>query len=224
MRRRATCATSSRSVPTASTSAPTITRRTSRACWSREYFQLLRGAGVHPIGSLAQLADTFARVIYDPVRRRLAASWFPAPAVGTLPAWSCADTGGARATTVLGAGGGLCGVVQAGGTAHAGLAPLATNPRVTIYGAKTGTTDSLVAIALHPTACAAWNASHPQPAQLACGKRPPDDSLLVLAFGVATSHGVVPLVLALQLQHAGLAAAAHAAPAFAEEVVRYLGE
>jgi len=187
-----------------------------------EYFQLLRGAGVHPIGSLAQLADTFGRVVYDTGAGKLAASWFPAPVVGVTPAWSCGDASAARATSVLGAGGGLCGVVLAGGTAHAGLAPLLADPRVTIYAAKTGTTDSLANLARNPTACAAWNASHAAPAQLACGKRPPDDSLLVVAFGVTTPRGTVPLVLAIQLQRAGLAAAAHATPAFADAVVRYL--
>jgi hypothetical protein len=98
------------------------------------------------------------------------------------------------------------------------------NPKVTIYAAKTGTPDSLVSVARSPTACAAWNASHPAPQQLACGKRPPDDSLLVIAFGVTTPKGTVPLVLALQLQRAGLGAAAHAAPAFADAIVAYLTE
>ena len=48
----------------------------------RDYFQLLRGSGLHPLGSLAQLADAFGRVIYDPGdagRFALAASWFPTP-------------------------------------------------------------------------------------------------------------------------------------------------
>ncbi len=151
---------------------------------------------MHPLRLARPARPTrFARVVYDPGRRadrplkpaKLAASWFPAPAIGKLPDWSCVDVSAARTDSVLGAGGGLCGVVQAGGTAHAGLAPLATNPRVTVYGAKTGTTDSLVVIAQHPAACAAWNASHAQVAQLTCGKRPPDDSLLVLAFGVAST-------------------------------------
>ncbi|HEY1554664.1 MAG TPA: hypothetical protein VGF94_07485, partial [Kofleriaceae bacterium] len=190
----------------------------------REYFQLLRGAGVHPIGSLAQLADAFARVVFDPGAGRLAASWFPAPSVGAVPAWSCTDASAARATTVLGAGGGLCAVVQAGGTAHAGLAPLLGDARVVIYGAKTGTTDSLASIAQRRTSCDAWNAAHAPAAQLACGKRPPDDSLLVLAFGVKTPHGTIPLVLAIQLQRAGTGAAAHAAPAFADAIARYLIE
>jgi hypothetical protein len=179
---------------------------------------------VHPLGSLAQLADAFARVVFDPGTGRLAASWFPAPSVGAVPTWSCTDPSAERATTVLGAGGGLCAVVQAGGTAHAGLAPLLGDAHVVIYGAKTGTTDSLAAVAQRPAACAAWNASHVPAAQLACGKRPSDDSLLVIAFGVKTPHGTIPIVLALQLQRAGLGAAAHAAPAFAAAIVRYLTE
>ncbi|MGE5184109.1 MAG: hypothetical protein ACM31C_18695, partial [Acidobacteriota bacterium] len=189
----------------------------------REYFQLLRGAGIHPVGSLAQLADAFARVVYDAGRGELAASWFPAPRVGVAPAWSCGGDA-ARTTNVLGAGGGLCAVVEPGGTAHAGVAALLSDPRVVLYGAKTGTTDSLASVAARPAACAAWNASHTAASQLACGKRPPDDSLLVLAFGVVTPRGTIPLVLALQLQRGGTGAAAHAAPAFVDAIARYLRE
>jgi hypothetical protein len=58
--------------------------------------------------------------------------------------------------------------------------------------------------------------------QLACGRRPPDDSLLVLAFGVVTPRGTIPLVLALQLQRGGTGAAARTAPAFVEAIARYL--
>ncbi|MEO8845583.1 MAG: hypothetical protein ABI591_04095 [Kofleriaceae bacterium] len=182
----------------------------------REYFQLLRGAGAHPIGSLAQLADAFARVVYGNV----AASWFPAPATGTAPTWSCADSAD-RTNHVLGAGGGLCAVVREG-TARTGLAAALADHRLVIYGAKTGTTDSLAEVARQPDACAAWNASHPAPLHLACGKRPADDSLFVIAFGVVTPGGTIPLTLALQLQRGGLGSAAHVTPQFLDAIARYL--
>jgi hypothetical protein len=189
----------------------------------REYFQLLRGAGVHAVGSLAQLTDAFGRVIYDPSpgSPRLAASWFPAPAVGVTPAWSCARTDG-HANTVLGADGGLCAVVQSAGTAHAQVGALLAEPKLLIYGAKTGTTDSLADIAHHDAACRAWNDRHPPAAQLACGKTPPDDSLFVIAFGVVTSHGTVPITLGVQLQRAGKGAAARVTPELVHAIASYL--
>jgi hypothetical protein len=188
----------------------------------REYLQILRGAGVHPLGSLPQITDAFGRVIYDasdqPV---LAASWFPAPAVGKVPAWSCAASTG-RANTVLGADGGLCAVVRPGGTAHAGVKALLTDDQVVIYGAKTGTIDSLADIARSPRACARWNATHVGSARLDCGRAPPDDSLFVIAFGVVTAKGTIPITLGIQLQRAGKSAATRAAPAFVQTIVRYL--
>jgi hypothetical protein len=188
----------------------------------REYFQLLRGAGVHPIGSLPQITDAFGRVIYDSsAKPRLAASWFPAPAVGTIPTWSC-STGGGHAASVLGADGGLCAVVQAGGTAHAALGDLLADAGIVIYGAKTGTTDSLAEIARHTEACTAWNAAHVASAQLECGRTPADDSLFVIAFGVVTPHGTIPITLGLQLQRGGKGSAAHAAPLFVRAIERYL--
>jgi hypothetical protein len=189
----------------------------------REYFQLLRGAGVHAVGSLAQLTDAFGRVIYDsgPGTPRLAASWFPAPAVGVTPAWSCARTDG-HANTVLGADGGLCAVVQTAGTAHAQVGALLAEPKLLVYGAKTGTTDSLADIAHHDAACRAWNDRHPPAAQLACGKTPPDDSLFVIAFGVVTSHGTVPITLGVQLQRAGKGAAARVTPELVHAIASYL--
>ncbi|HEX3758630.1 MAG TPA: hypothetical protein VHW23_07980 [Kofleriaceae bacterium] len=189
----------------------------------REYFQILRGAGVHAVGSLAQLTDAFGRVIYDPSpgAPRLAASWFPAPAVGVTPAWSCAKSDG-RANTVLGADGGLCAVVQEAGTAHAQIGALLADPKLVIYGAKTGTTDSLADIAHKDAACRAWNERHPPAAQLACGKTPPDDSLFVIAFGVATAHGTVPITLGVQLQRAGKGGAAHVTPELVHAIASYL--
>lgn len=187
----------------------------------REYFQLLRGSGVHPIGSLAQMTDAFGRVIYDPEAQRLAASWFPAPVAGTLPAWSCAAATG-HAPTVLGADGGLCGVLREGGTAHATAGGLLAAPGLVIYGAKTGTIDSLADIARRPAACRQWNARHPAAQQLVCGKTPPDDSLFVIAFGVVTAKGTVPITLGIQLQRSGAGAAAKIAPALVAEIARYL--
>ncbi|HEU0031863.1 MAG TPA: hypothetical protein VFQ53_14615 [Kofleriaceae bacterium] len=189
----------------------------------REYFQLLRGSGVHPIGSLAQITDAFGRVIYDSKSDapKLAASWFPAPKTGTLPDWSCANATG-HAPAVLGADGGLCGVVQPNGTAHAPLAELLADPNLVIYGAKTGTIDSLADIARSAKACRAWNASHVAAAQLECGKAPLDDSLFVIAFGVVTPRGTIPITLGIQLQRAGKSAASKAAPVYMRAIASYL--
>jgi hypothetical protein len=123
---------------------------------------------------------------------------------------------------VLGAGGGLCAVLHDGGTSHGWLADLLADPHLAIYGAKTGTIDSLADLARHPAACAAWNAQHVAAARLACGKVPPDDSLLVIAFGVVTSHGTIPITLGIQLQRAGMGSATRAAPAFVRAIADYL--
>lgn len=189
----------------------------------REYFQLLRGSGVHPVGSLAQITDAFGRVVYDPTTTapKLAASWFPAPAVGKVPDWSCVK-GTGHANTVLGADGGLCGVVRPNGTAHAMLKDLLADPNIVIYAAKTGTIDSLADIARNRTACRRWNESHVPAAQLECGRAPPDDSLFVIAFGVVTPRGTIPITLGLQLQRAGKSAASKATPAFVRAVASYL--
>jgi len=188
----------------------------------REYFQLLRGSGVHAVGSLAQLTDAFGRVIYDPTpgALRLAASWFPAPAVGVTPAWSCTKADG-HGNTVLGADGGLCAVVQTAGTAHAHLGELLADPKIVVYGAKTGTIDSLADIARRPAACQAWNERHPKATQLVCGKAPPDDSLFVIAFGVVTPHGTIPITLGLQLQRGAKGTATHVAPDFVRAIADY---
>jgi hypothetical protein len=187
----------------------------------REYLQLLRGSGVHSIGSLAQLTDAFGRVIYDPEGQRLAASWFPAPVAGVLPDWKCTE-GAGREPKVRGDEGGLCGVLRAGGTAHNGAGALLADPALAIYGAKTGTIDSLAEIARRPRACAAWNARHDARTRLDCGKTPPDDSLFVIAFGVVTPQGTIPITLGLALQRSGSGAAARVAPHFVREIAKYL--
>ncbi len=189
----------------------------------RAYFQLLRGSGVHAVGSLAQLTDAFGRVVYDPTpgTPRLAASWFPAPAVGVTPAWSCAKPEGHTAT-VLGGGGGLCAVVQEAGTAHARLGALLADPKVVVYGAKTGTTDSLADIARRKASCEAWNARHPKATQLVCGKAPPDDSLFAIAFGVVTPRGTIPITLGVQLQRGGKGSATQVTPALVRAIAEYL--
>jgi hypothetical protein len=189
----------------------------------REYFQLLRGSGVHSVGSLLQLTDAFGRVVYDPSpgAPRLAASWFPAPAVGVTPAWSCSNSTG-HTNSVLGTDGGLCAVVQGAGTAHALVGDLLTDPKLVIYGAKTGTIDSLADIARKPAACQAWNDHHPAAAQLVCGKAPPDDSLFVIAFGVVTAHGTVPITLGVQLQRGSKGSAAHATPELVHAIADYV--
>ncbi len=187
----------------------------------REYLQLLRGSGVHGIGSLAQLTDAFGRVIYDPDAHTLAASWFPSPIAGIVPTWSCASTTGHTAT-VLGADGGLCGVLRDGGTASKTAGPLLADPTILVYGAKTGTIDSLADIARRPAACNAWNARHGKTSQLTCGATPPDDSLFVIAFGVVTPNGTIPITLGIQLQRAGTGAAARLAPELVHEIAKYL--
>jgi hypothetical protein len=187
----------------------------------REYLQLLRGSGVHSIGSLAQLTDAFGRVIYDPDGQRLAASWFPAPKAGTAPDWKCTE-GAGRSPKVRGDDGGLCGVLRAGGTAHTGAGALLADPSLAVYGAKTGTIDSLADIARRPAACAAWNTRHDRRSQLECGKAPPDDSLFVIAFGVVTPRGTIPITLGVQLQRSGSGAAARVTPLFVREIAKYL--
>jgi hypothetical protein len=189
----------------------------------REYFQLLRGAGVHSVGSLVQLTDAFGRVIYDPTpgAPKLAASWFPAPVAGVTPAWSCTTAAG-RANTVLGADGGLCAVVQTAGTAHVHLGALLGDPRIVVYGAKTGTIDSLADIARKQASCDTWNERHPRATQLDCGKTPPDDSLFVIAFGVVTPHGTIPITFGLQLQRSGKGSAARVTPDFVRAIADYL--
>jgi hypothetical protein len=199
------------------------TRGTQSTVPVREYLQLLRGSGLHPIGSLAQLTDAFGRVVFDPSTGapQLAASWFPAPAVGKVPTWSCKAATG-HAATVLGADGGLCAVVQPAGTSHGALAELLADPHVVIYGAKTGTIDSLADLARSASACRTWNARHVAAARLECGKAPPDDSLFVIALGIVTPKGTIPITLGIQLQRGGKSAAARATPAFVHAISAYL--
>jgi len=184
----------------------------------REYLQLLRGSGVHAIGSLAQLADAFNRVVYEPSGEgHLAASWFPAPITGTIPSHACSTLPRERSVAS-----GLCGVVQPGGTGFTGFSPALLDPRIVVYGAKTGTIDSLADIARRPQECARWNASHPKRARLACGKPTPDDSLFVVAFGVVSEGKTIPVTLALQLQRSGKGVAAQVAPQFVDAIADYL--
>ena len=189
----------------------------------REYLQLLRGSGVHPIGSLAQITDAFNRVIYDPSSTKVAASWFPAPVAGVIPSWSCAK-GTAHAVSVLGADGGLCAVVRPDGTAHAAAKELLADDKLVIYGAKTGTTDSLADIARSQSACRAWNARHVEAAQLECGRTPLDDSLFVISFGVVTPRGTIPITLGLQLQRSGKSGASRASAAFVRTIAETLSK
>ncbi len=220
---------------------------------TREYLQWLRGSGVHPVGSLAQLADAFGRVIYEAedgaaastpaiAAARLAASWFPAPAAGVLPTWRCqaadasrsASASGMPSASVRGEGGGLCAVIAEGGTAHRAVAQLFSDARLTLYGAKTGTIDSLATVARNRKSCEAWNRRHTvagqplalasQPGWLECGKAPPDDSLFVLAFSVATPAGPVPLTLGISLQRAGKGSAARLAPHLIAAIADYFDD
>lgn len=225
---------------------------------TREYLQWLRGSGVYPVGSLSQLTDAFGRIIYGggpdgslagpggaggaapapTAASSLAASWFPSPVAGALPTWQCqgrlASAGSAlseRQPRVRGAGGGLCAVLEQGGTAHRATAALFTDPRLTLYGAKTGTVDSLAGVARNRASCEAWNRRHTvsgrplalasQPGWLECGKAPPDDSLFVVAFSVQTPAGPVPVTLGLALQRAGKGTAARLAPSLITAIADY---
>jgi hypothetical protein len=198
-----------------------------------EYFQLLRGSAVHPAGSLAQLADAFNRLVYDPGAGgyRLAASWFPAPAVGRVPAERC-TAGGDRDPRVLGDDGGLCGAVRRGGTAGRAFADRLDDGRVVVYGAKTGTIDTLGDVAERRGACAAWNRAHTipdrparaaeQPYWLRCGRKVPDDSLFLISFGVKVGDAIVPFTLALQLERTGMGVAALAAPRYLDAIAEHM--
>jgi hypothetical protein len=191
-----------------------------------EYLQFLRGSGVHPLGSLLQLADAFNRLVFDPVPGQhgyhLAASWFPVPAAGTAPRLDCRSaplTGDAVRD-------GLCEVVRSG-TARHGLGALLTDPGVVIYGAKTGTIDSLADVAERTRACERFRTAHTvadrardgkdQPYWLPCGAAAKgatlDDSLVLVSFGVATEEGTVPFTLGLRFQRTG--------GGFAAEVARH---
>jgi hypothetical protein len=185
----------------------------------KEYFQFLRGSGKHPLGSALQLADAFNRLFYDHTggpRYRLAASWFPAPAVGTPPP-ACAP----RTDRTVAAG--LCRAL-ATGTA----APLGKRKDVVWYGAKTGTIDSLGDVAENRAACAAWNRAHTiagardQPYHLDCGgaRKALNDSLLALGFDA----GGVPLTFVVRYQRVGsggVGYAVEAAEAFLDVIVDY---
>ncbi len=195
----------------------------------RDYFQFLRGSGLHPVASLAQLADAFGRVVYDQPgeddRFDLAASWFPVAARGQTPTWDC--RAGDDAATVAGAGGGLCGSLRPGGTAGKAMAGLLADPRVTLYGAKTGTIDALGDITEDRRRCERWNRAHAiagqrgQPYQLVCGAPIDDDGLLLLAFGVNTPTGVVPFTLALRFERVGATAATFAARHYVAAIIAY---
>ena len=194
----------------------------------RDYFQFLRGSGLHPAASLPQLADAFGRIVYDQPdadgRFDLAASWFPIAPAGAVPAWDCAARG--RDATVTGAGGGLCGSLQSG-TSQAALARLLADPRLVFYGAKTGTIDSLGDVGEDRARCERWNRVHTvagqraQPYRLDCDGAIDDDSLLLVAFGVRTPGGVVPFTLGLRFERVGKTAASHAAPHYIAAIAAY---
>jgi hypothetical protein len=80
----------------------------------------------------------------------------------------------------------------------------------------------LADIARRPAACQAWNEHHPRSTQLVCGKTPSDDSLFVIAFGVVTPHGTVPITFGLQLQRGAKGSASHATPDFVRAIADYL--
>lgn len=220
-------------------------KRVGRSVSTREYLQFLRGSGLHPVASLAQLTDAFNRIIYErePDARgrgrgfQLAASWFPVTPVGSVPSWSCTDpvtsmvespvqpfaaSSPIPSRTVAS---GLCAVVQRGGTASQALGPLNRDPRFIIYGAKTGTIDSLADVAEKRADCDHFAIGHTipdqpkerakQPYWLPCTKNRKalervNDSLLVVSFAVRTGNegDLVPLTLGLRFQRGGLGLAA----------------
>jgi hypothetical protein len=193
-----------------------------------EYYQFLRGSGVHELGSLLQLADAFNRLFYERTPQpgggyRLAASWFPTHAVGSPPPWACPD----GAPTAVARG--LCDVIAAPhGTAHA-LEPLLHEGDLVVYGAKTGTIDALRDLAEHKKSCDSWNRAHAVAGgksayQLPCGKgggADINDSLFVIAFGVKSGDKVVPLLMALRFQGVGQGYATGAARPFIDLVREY---
>ena len=212
---------------------PEVPLRVAGRATTLEYLQFLRGSGIHPLGSLLQLADSFGRVVYEPTPGRngyrLAASWFPVPSVARPPQADC----GQPVSTGDPVRDGLCDVVRHGTAARA-LSSLLTDTSIAIYGAKTGTIDSLGDVAAHRKACAAFRDSHTladrprkqgeQPYWLACGKEaaPPDDSLLLIAFGVPTpGGGVTPLTLGIRFQRSGAGFAAQAARHYIDVVRDY---
>ena len=198
-----------------------------------EYLQFLRGSGVHALGSLLQLTDAFNRIAFEEAPGakgyRLAASWFPVPAVTSAPRTDCART----PWTGDPVRDGLCDVVRTG-TASRALAALLADPGVVLYGAKTGTIDSLADVAERPAACARFNQAHTlpdrprradqQPYWLDCGDgaSTADDSLLLLSFGVPTARGgMVPLTLGIRFQRAGAGFASEVAPHYVAAVRDY---
>jgi hypothetical protein len=195
-----------------------------------EYLQFLRGSGVHPLGSLLQLTDAFNRLSFEGQRSRyrLAASWFPVPATAAAPRSDCART----PYTGDPVRDGLCEVVRSGTAARA-LGDLLSDPGIVIYGAKTGTIDSLGDIAERRAACARFNQAHTladrprradrQPYWLNCGPEATnmDDSLLLISFAVAGKGGLVPLTLGLRFQRAGAGFASEVAPHFIAVVREY---
>jgi hypothetical protein len=199
-----------------------------------EYMQFLRGSALHPVGSLLQLADAFNRVVFAGDRHApgsrygLAASWFPAPVVARPPVTDCGSwrTGDPVQD-------GLCEVVRSG-TASSVLAELLTDAQAPIYGAKTGTIDTLADVAENTAKCMRWRSAHTvagrssrpaqQPYWLQCAARAGSeisDSLLLISFGVRTAQGTVLLTLGLRFERSGSGFAAQVARHYLAVVRHY---
>ena len=158
---------------------------------------------------------------------QLAATWFPGPVVGEIPRASCRKSGTGSSVAT-----GVCDVVRSGTAARA-LRSLLSDPRIEVYGAKTGTVDSLGDIATRKARCERFRDSHTltdrrrtpesQPYWLECGARGEvDDSLLVLSFAVVTSAGGrVPLTLGLAYQRSGSGLAARVATHYVDLIADY---
>jgi hypothetical protein len=133
---------------------------------------------------------------------------------------------------VRGASGGLCGVFRGRGTASRAMRPLLDDPRVVLYGAKSGTIDSLGDVAEDPGKCERSNkrrtiAGRPltrehQPYWLECGKAVPDDSLFLIAFGVKTERGIERFTLGLRFERTGKSAATVAARHYIAAITAYI--
>jgi hypothetical protein len=103
---------------------------------------------------------------------------------------------------------GLCEALRSGTAKE--LKKALRDPRVVLYGAKTGTIDSLGDVAERASSCRAWNETHTPPDGStryhlpegggSCPGKAPSDSLLALGFGVKTAQGIVPMTLLLRFQ------------------------
>jgi hypothetical protein len=111
------------------------------------------------------------------------------------------------------------------------MRPLLDDPRFVLYGAKSGTIDSLGDITEDLAKCERYNrrrtvAGRPlrvadQPYWLSCGKPVADDSLFLVAFGVRTDRGIERFTLGLRFERVGKSAATVAARHYLAAIAAY---